>query len=342
VRDRPVTPDDPLTDAVRERVGEGTRLASDVAAIDAALVPAFRTADEQAVTAQNRWARRELGLLVLSALLVVASSVQAAYGAFSDWPGVVVAVLGGLSSVLAGSSKSADARGIYLRFRREAERLRSLAWTHLALPTPTDPAARTRTLRKAVARIRLQTVEGAGDVESRTDEVHDQVPTSQDRVATRRAPGSETLVDLYLGGRLEAQRQWYRRRQAEFDAAERQGGRVRTALLIVATMLGAVSSVADVHMRPWLGVAATVVTAASALTTGWMRLQAFDTRARLYELTAARLDVAEADRPPRVDAALAARYISQCEDVLLAEHGAWTTQTPTGAREPLQEPETPS
>lgn len=243
--------------------------------------------------------------------------------------------------MLAGSARSADARGVYLRFRREAERLRSLAWTHLALPAPTDPTARTRVLRKAVARIRLQTVEGAGEVEGGRDETQNNTPPSPDRRATRRAPDSEAMVDLYLSGRLDAQRRWYRRRQEEFDAAERQGGRARTGLLIVATVLGVVSSINDfAHMRPSLGVAATVVTAASALITGWMRLQAFETRARLYELTAARLDVAEADRPQRIDAGLAAHYISECEDVLLAEHGAWTTQTPAGAREPLPDLDT--
>jgi hypothetical protein len=112
--------------------------------------------------------------------------------------------------------------------------------------------------------------------------------------------------------------------------------------LVVATVLGAVAVSSDVpaQLRPWLGVAATVATAALAITTGWMRMQAFDTRARLYELTAARLDVAEADRPHPVDPTLAAQYINQCEDILFAEHGAWTTQTPLGAREPLPPPST--
>jgi hypothetical protein len=299
-------------------------------------VPEFRTADRGAVVAQNRWARRELGLLVLSGLLVIASSVQAAVQ--EEWAGALVAALGGLSSVVAGTTRSTDARGAYLQARREAERLRSLAWTHLATLEPTDPGARTRALRRGVARIRLQTVEGSGDADADRPGEEGLIVVAG-TPAVRRDPASERLLDLYLAGRVDAQRGWYRRRQEEFDAAERQGGRLRTALLIVATVIGSISALnlTDAS-RAALGVAATAATALSAIITGWMRLQAFDTRARLYELTAARLDVAQADRPLGVDAALAAEYIGHCEDVLLAEHGAWTSQTPRGAREPSPGP----
>lgn len=335
-RDRPPRPADPLTDTLRRQAVEGTRLAEDVRAIDDVLVPGFQAADRLAIVAQNRWARRELGLLVLSGLLVVASSVQAALGSGQEWPGALVAALGGLSSVLAGTTKSTDARGAYLRARREAERLRSLAWTHLALFEPHDAGARQRILRRGVARIRLQTAEGSGDTEA--DQTSDDTAASDQR-ARGSDPASEHLLDLYLAARLDTQRGWYRRRQDEFDAAEREGGRLRTAFLILATVLGAVSALelTDSY-RAGLGVAATAATATSAIITGWMRLQAFDTRARLYELTAARLDVAEADRPPRVDATRAVEYVGQCEDVLLAEHGAWTSQTPRGAREPSPGP----
>lgn len=342
LRDPPPAADDPLNPTVRQQASSGTRLAGDITSIDTVLLPRFRTADHEAVVAQNRWARRELGLLVLSGLLVVASSVQAAYGATENWPGVVVAALGGASSVLAGMTKSTDARGVYLRARREAERLRSLAWTHLALAEPSDPAARMRALQRGVARIRLQTVEGTGDTRAEPGIEQAPSPAWAEQPEIHADPRSEHLLTLYLAGRLDTQRRWYRRRQDEFDAAERQGGRLRTALLIVATVLGAVSATAPAQLRPWLGVAAAAVTAGSAITTGWMRLQAFDTRARLYELTAARLDVAEADRPPRVDPTVAAQYINQCEDVVLAEHGAWTTQTPVGAREPSAPPKTAS
>jgi len=340
LRDPPAKPADPLGEQTRQSIRGGTRAASDVAAIDSLLVPAFRTADQQALVAQNSWARREVGLLGLSGLLVVASSIQVAYGPDAQWPSVLVATLGALSSVLAGTTKSTDARGAYLRARREAERLRSLAWTHLARPEPDEPAARARVLRRTIAAIRLQTVEGSGDTRAEAlDEAaasgsgHQTSPVASD-------PTSEDLVDRYLTGRLDAQRRWYRRRQAEFDAAERQGGKARTLLLITAGLLGAVSTPDFAQdYREWLGVAATAATALSAIATGWMRLQAFDTRARLYELTAARLDVAEADRPPVVDPLFAANYVGQCEDVLLAEHGAWTTQTPRGAREPSPGPQ---
>ena len=340
LRDPPARPADPLGEQTRHSVRDGTRVVSDVAAIDSLLVPAFRAADGQALVAQSRWARREVGLLVLSGLLVVASSIQVAYGPDAQWPSVLVATLGALSSVLAGTTKSTDARGAYLRARREAERLRSLAWTHLAQPEPHETAARARVLRRKVALIRLQTVEGGGD--ARAEEPEEATPAGASRQASPAAsdPTSEELHDLYVAGRLDTQRRWYRRRQAEFDAAERQGGKVRTLLLITAGVLGAVSTPDFAQdYREWLGVAATVATALSAITTGWIRLQAFDMRARLYELTAARLDVAEADRPPVVDPPLAAAYVGQCEDVLLAEHGAWTTQTPRGAREPYPGPQ---
>ena len=333
LHDRPPTQGDPLNQTTRQGVTDGTTAAADIAAIDTVLLPAFRAADNRAVIAQNRWARREVGLLLLSGLLVVASSIQAVYGDSAPWPSIAVAALGGVSSVLAGTTKSTDARGAYLRARREAERLRSLAWTHLAQQDTTDPGARVRMLQRAVAQIRLQTVEGSGDTQSESTDERDVAVTAPRVRPPHSDPASERLLDLYLAGRLGAQRAWYLRRQEEFDAAERQGGKARTMFLILATTFGVVGT-ADTGLNgQWLGVAATAVTALSAITTGWMRLQAFDTRARLYELTAARLDVAEADRPPAVDPALAVAFVGQCEDVLLAEHGAWTTQTPRGARE---------
>ena len=235
--------------------------------------------------------------------------------------------------MLAGTTKSTDARGAYLRARREAERLRSLAWTHLAQQDTTDPGARVGMLQRAVARIRLQTVEGSGDTQSESTDEPDVAVAAPLVRPPHSDPASERLLDLYVAGRLGAQRAWYLRRQEEFDAAERRGGKARTMFLILATIFGAAGAADTGLDEQWLGVAATAVTALSGITTGWMRLQAFDTRARLYELTAARLDVAEADRPAAVDPALAAAFVGQCEDVLLAEHGAWTTHTPRGARE---------
>jgi hypothetical protein len=314
LRDRPATQGDPLNRTTREGATDGTPAAADIAAIDTILIPAFRAADTRAVVAQNRWARREVGLLLLSGLLVVASSIQAVYGDTAQWPSVTVAALGGVSSVLAGTTKSTDARGTYLRARREAERL--------------------RLLQRAVARIRLQTVEGTGDTQSESTDEPDVAILPAPKRPRHSDPASERLLDLYVVGRLGEQRAWYLRRQEEFDAAERQGGKARTTFLILATILGAVAAADTGIDGQWLGVAATAVTALSGITTGWMRLQAFDTRARLYELTAARIDVAQADRPPAADPALAADFVGQCEDVLLAEHGAWTTQTPRGAREP--------
>lgn len=306
-----------------------------MAAVDEVLVPAFHRADGAAVQAQQRWARRELGLLILSGLLVVASSVQAAYGE-TGWPGLVVAALGGVAAVLAGTTRSSDARGVYLQTRREAERLRSLAWTHLAATEAREPRHRRKLLTQSVARVRLQSIEGGGDVPQPPESAGDE-PTAGSVPESVPAPDAraEQIVDLYLVGRLADQRRWYRLRQAEFDTAERQGGRIRTALLVVAAILGAFS-VSEVFsdVVQWFGVAATVATALSAVTTGWMRLQAFDTRARLYELTEARLGVALADRPLALDAVQAQTYLSQCEDVMLAEHGAWTRQTPVSAREP--------
>ena len=346
LRNRPPAPADPFTDDVRASAAQGTQLGDDVTAVDDVLVPAFHRADGEAVLAQQRWARRELGLLILSGLLVVASSVQAAYGE-SGWPGLVVAALGGIAAVLAGTTRSSDARGVYLRARREAERLRSLAWTHLAATEAGDPRHRRRLLMRSVARIRLQSVEGSGDIPQQTESDEEAavgVPASdapREGNATAE-PRAEHLVGLYVDGRLGDQRAWYRRRQAEFDAAERQGGRIRTALLVVATILGAFSAsdVLPESALPWLGVAATVATALSAITTGWMRLQAFDTRARLYELTEARLGAAQADRPLTVDGVRAEAYLGQCENIMLAEHGAWTSQTPVSAREPTTDERT--
>lgn len=335
LRRTPGNGSDPLGEQARRAAQQAPLLAEDLAVIDADLVPAFRTSDELALQAQNRWARRELGLLVLSALLVVATSIQAA-NTNEAWPGVVVAALGGVSSVLSNAAKSADARGVFLRHRQEAERLRSLVWTSLGAGGVTQPdRSRERALERQVAMIRLEAAEGS-DHRTETDpRPAPQEDTDDSTPGREPAPDrrSEQLLTLYRRGRLEEQRDWYLARQQEFELAERQGTRLRTGLLVVATVLGALGPAVEPEFRAWLGVAATAATAVSAVITGWMRLQAFDVRAHLYELTAARLSVADAERPLVPDHARVDSHISRCEDIVLAEHGLWSEQTPRTARE---------
>ena len=334
LRRRPGNGSDPLGERARRAAHDTPLLTDDLALVDAELVPAFRTSDELALAAQNRWARRELGLLVLSAMLVVATSIQAAV-ANEAWPGVLVAALGGVSSVLSNAAKSADARGVFLRHRQEAERLRSLVWTSLSVGVTAPVLRRERALERQVAMIRLETAEGSSqgpETQSRPDpELESDGSTLLGRSSPD--PRSEQLLTLYRHGRLEAQRDWYLARQQEFELAERQGTRLRTGLLVVATILGALGPAVEPEIRPWLGVAATAATAVSAVITGWMRLQAFDVRAHLYELTAARLSVADAERPVVPDPLGVQTHISRCEDVVLAEHGLWSEQTPRAARE---------
>ena len=133
------------------------------------------------------------------------------------------------------------------------------------------------------------------------------------------------MLDTYLGGRLDAQMAWLRRRAQEARAAELQGARLRTLFLTIATVAGAISPAVPDEIRPWLGVAATAATAVATVIAGWLSLQAFARRSRLADDFSARIGVIVATRPLQVGPTVAAHFVGSCEELLSNEAVMWGT-----------------
>jgi len=123
------------------RAGEFPHLQTRVAEAERLVFPAFAECDVRARREQNR--NRWYSLLaIVGALGTTAASASQVWLVSSVWPGVVVATLGGGTSVLTSVARRQGTLGNYLDARTRAERLRSLYFIHLARPpAPTRAGA---------------------------------------------------------------------------------------------------------------------------------------------------------------------------------------------------------
>jgi hypothetical protein len=135
---RPALPPSPVPVT---RAGEFPQLRTRVAEAERLVFPAFAECDMRARREQNR--NRWYSLLaIVGALGTTAASAAQVWLASSVWPGVVVATLGGGTSVLTSMARRQGTLGNYLDARTRAERLRSLYFIHLARPpAPTRDGA---------------------------------------------------------------------------------------------------------------------------------------------------------------------------------------------------------
>jgi uncharacterized protein DUF4231 len=118
--------DGPLRDPDRVTYGE---LAGDFDLLDGLLVPTFRTYDEDALEAQNRFRRQQVLLIGGSAVATILGVLQAASidGSAFGW---TEAVLAGLLAPVA--ARTGSAHKAFLANRLKAERLRGEYFAFLA------------------------------------------------------------------------------------------------------------------------------------------------------------------------------------------------------------------
>ena len=148
-------PDKPPSPVPVARAGEFPTLHARVAEAERLVYPAFAECDMRAKREQNR-NRWYSFLAIVGALGTTVAGAAQVLLTSSVWPGVVVATLGGGTSVLTTMARRQGTLGNYLDARTRAERLRSLYFVHLARPpAPTLAGADTDTddLEKRVKQI---------------------------------------------------------------------------------------------------------------------------------------------------------------------------------------------
>jgi Protein of unknown function (DUF4231) len=127
-------------------------LEADLDTIAKLLTPAFCDYDLAAQREQNIYWRQQVIVIVIGAFTSAAAAIQAALSK-EVWPGVVVALLGGLSAAVAAMARERDAQQGYLDNRTRAERLRAAAFTYLAELPPYIGSDRRTRLASTVAEV---------------------------------------------------------------------------------------------------------------------------------------------------------------------------------------------
>lgn len=117
-------------------------LKADLDTVSEIVAPAFSRYDLAAQREQNTYWGQQVLVIVIGSLAAAFGAVQAALSS-QVWPGVVVTLLGALSSVVAAMANERGAQRAYLDNRTKAERLRAAAFAYLAeLPPYTGPERR--------------------------------------------------------------------------------------------------------------------------------------------------------------------------------------------------------
>jgi hypothetical protein len=128
-------------------------LAVDIATVDEVVGPAFREADLEALTHQNRYRRQQVVIIFGSALLSGFGGLQAVF-ADQRWPGLVLGVLGALLAVLSTAVDELKALEHFMAERVKAERLRSACFRFLSRTGRFAGPDRESVLRRVVNTIR--------------------------------------------------------------------------------------------------------------------------------------------------------------------------------------------
>jgi SMODS and SLOG-associating 2TM effector domain 1 len=129
---------------------------------------------------------------------------------------------------------------------------------------------------------------------------------------------------LFLALRIEAQRDYYNERAAEYRAAHEQAVVVRNTLLLAAALAGGMGPfVPSDTVRAALGVTGAVFAALAAAITGYEILIGFPQLEKLYADAARNLNEAAIDwREADPEGDLTAE-VERVEDVFRSERGQW-------------------
>jgi hypothetical protein len=114
--------------------------------VESVIYPSFASCDQEAQVEQNRY-RWFTVLAILGGLLTTTFGAVQAWLQSVAWPGVVVATLGAATSAITTVARRQGSLDNYLSARIRAERLRSLAFEHLARAPEASEAGHRQQLR---------------------------------------------------------------------------------------------------------------------------------------------------------------------------------------------------
>lgn len=356
VRYRPEPPPVPVSSA---QARQWPLLRDRVAEAEAVVYPAFAQCDVDARLEQNRHRWFTVFALAGSFLTTVFGALQA-WLQSAMWPGVVVATLGGASSVLTTVARRQGSLRNFLDARTRAERLRSLYFAHLARPAAVDQDAAARDrhhLERAVAALAW----GSGiDPEPRTGEGSSGATTGVPSPAAEPAPlaalaaagaGSRRagapaadggapdadgpagewyreFLAAYRRHRVQDQSEWYAERARQFERARRRVVSLSAVLMVFAALFGALGAADAGGRGSWAFLAATMAALATGLTS-FEAAVGLERYGRLYGEAHRALMVAAADAP--IDADLAVdgdarvrTHVQRIERILGDEVDTWS------------------
>jgi hypothetical protein len=115
--------------------------------VESVIYPSFASCDQEAQVEQNRY-RWFTVLAILGGLLTTTFGAVQAWLQSVAWPGVVVATLGAATSAITTVARRQGSLDNYLSARIRAERLRSLAFEHLARAPEASEAGHRQQLRE--------------------------------------------------------------------------------------------------------------------------------------------------------------------------------------------------
>ncbi len=315
--------------------------------------PTFARCDIAARQEQNRHRWFTLLAIVFSFLTTVFGAMQAWLRA-DVWPGVVVATLGGLTSVLTSMARRQGTLHNFLDARTRAERLRSLYFTHMGRPPSADPAVTGRQLHdleRAVAEVAWgsgsATSEGAvrppaDQVEHAdgADQPGEPEPGRPGHLAEGDGEGPATdwrrqYLAAYRRHRLDDQSVYYAERSRMFEQSRRAVIALSALLMVLAALFGALGA-ADEERRPFWAFLAVSVAALGTALASFEAAFGLERYSRLYGESHRALMIAAVDEPrdPELaddgDARVGA-HVQRVERILGDEVDTWSqyTQGPT-------------
>jgi hypothetical protein len=340
LRYRPGPPPVPVSSA---QAREWPGLQQRVVEAEMLVYPMLSRCDITARREQNR--HRWFTVLALGgAFLTTLFGAMQAWLQAAVWPGIVVATLGGATSVLTTLARRQGTLHNFLDARTRAERLRSLYFTHLARPPSHDPAETERELHeleRAVAEVTWGSGAGGGD---RTPAPASDRPAahSDERGTT---PGSSPatawhgqFLAAYRRHRLDDQSVYYAARARMFEQARRAVITVSALMMVMAALFGAIGAAYADRRAFWAFLAASVAALGTALTS-FEAAFGLERYSRLYGESHRALMIAAVDEPRGAELAAdgdarVSAHVHRVERILGDEVDTWSQYTQQPAEPP--------
>jgi len=140
----------------------------------------------------------------------------------------------------------------------------------------------------------------------------------------------EQFLKLYDQHRYREQIDYYEKRKKAFERAQSEFINISTVLMILAALMGILSSIDSWNFRLWWAVLAVIFPTISAALSAYNSLYAFEQQAKIFQDTALRLHEARVKSPyirhlvQESDYHQAiGEFVNEVETVFVEERGQW-------------------